>query len=353
MKINPERVELVRKRLGLNKNNLAEILGVDRKTLQRLRDEGEATELLLRELVSISGYPEAFFFKPDPVLPNPMGVSFRSLRSLSARSREAALAAASHAFELDEWVRMRIQLPNHAIPQFSQDAPREAALALRASWGMGVKPIANMVNILESHGIRVFSLVEETRHLDAYAYWLDEAPYVFLNTYKTSEHSRFDAAHELGHIVMHRHSGTTQRDAEHAANSFASEFLMPQADLLAYAGRVQTLPDLVRAKHRWGVSAAALNFALHKVGLIRDWQYKNNCIEMNRAGRTNEPEGMQRETSQIWSKVLTIFWQSGITLDRIAEGVSLPASELTKLLFNISAPSRVVARREPQFRLVS
>lgn len=353
MRINPERVELVRKRLGLNKNHLAEILGVDRKTLQRLREEGEASESLVGALVRISGYPEGFFFKSDPVLPNSLGVSFRSLRSLSARSREAALAAASHAFELDDWVRARIELPRGSIPQFSQDDPREAALALRASWGMGVKPIANMVNVLESHGIRVFSLVEETRHLDAYAFWLDDAPYVFLNTYKTAEHSRFDAAHELGHIVMHRHSGTTQRDAEHAANSFASEFLMPQADLLAYAGRVQTVPDLIKAKHRWGVSAAALNYALHKVGLIRDWQYKNNCIELNRAGRTNEPEGMRHETSQVWPKVLTIFWQTGITLDSIAEEVKLPASELTKLLFNISGPARLVERQEPRFRLVS
>jgi len=28
----------------------------------------------------------------------------------------------------------------------------------------------------------------------------------FLNTYKTSEHSRYDAAHELGHLTLHRHA---------------------------------------------------------------------------------------------------------------------------------------------------
>ena len=64
-------------------------------------------------------------------------------------------------------------------------------------------------------------------------------------------------------------------DAEGEANSFASEFLMPQADLLASASRVQTFSDLVKAKRRWGVSVAALNYALHKIGIIRDWQYKS------------------------------------------------------------------------------
>lgn len=152
---------------------------------------------------------------------------------------------------------------------------------------------------------------------------------------------------------MHRHSGTTQGDAEYAANAFASEFLMPQADLLAYDGRMQTLPDLVKAKHRWGVSAAALNYALHKVGLIRDWQYKNNCIELNRAGRSSEPEGRPHETSQIWTKVLMIMWQPGITLDRMADDLKIPTTELTKLLFYITVPARTVERGEPQLRLVS
>ena len=354
MKATPERIDFVRRRIGLNKSEFADRLGIDRKTLQRIvLGQCDASGDVLASLVRLSGYPEKFFFKTVPVQPASSGVSFRSLRSLTAGPREAALAAAGLAFELDDWVRTRVELPAHDLPQFTRQAPREAAAALRSHWGIGVQPIANMMNVLEVHGVRVFSLVEETRHLDAYACWRDDkAPYVFLNTCKTGEHSRFDAAHELAHLVLHRHSGTSQRDAEGEANTFASEFLMPQADLLAYASRVQTFKDLILAKPRWGVSAAALNYALYKVGIIREWQYKQNCIEISRYGRDREPEPMQHETSQIWAKVLTALWQRGISLSRIAAELHLPESELAKLLFNVAAPARVLATSPSRLSLV-
>ncbi len=353
MKATPERIDFVRRRIGLNKSEFAEKLGVDRKTLHRVySDEHEASEELLDALTGLSGYPREFFYRSVPVLPDSQGVSFRSLRSLTARSREAALAAAGLAFELDDWVRVRAELPSHDLPQFARHAPREAAAALRSRWGIGVRPIGNMINVLESHGVRVFSLVEETRHLDAYACWRDDAPYVFLNTCKTGEHSRFDAAHELGHLVMHRHSGTSKRDAESEANTFASEFLMPQADLIASANRVQTFSDLITTKRRWGVSAAALNYALNKLGTIRDWQYTQNCIEISRFGRAREPDPMQHETSQIWAKVLTAFWQRGVTLNRIAAELHVPEAELTKLLFNVAAPARMPERATPKLSVV-
>lgn len=354
MKVTPERVDFVRRRLGLNKSEFATKLGVDRKTLQRIASDkqGLSEELLLR-LTRFSGYPREFFLKSVPVLPDPSSVSFRSLRSLTARPREAAIAAAGLAFELDDWVRRRVELPQHDLPRLDDYEPREAAAALRSHWGIGVRPIANTINVLEAHGVRVFSLVEETRHLDAYAFWCDDAPYVFLNTFKTGEHSRFDAAHELAHLVLHRHTGTARKDAESDANIFASEFLMPQADLKANARHVQTVSDLVTAKKRWGVSVAALNYALHKAEIIRDWQYKMNCIEISRYGRSREMEPMQHETSQIWAKVLTALWQKGISLSRIAADLYVPEEELGKMLFRVSAPVKVPNRMVPKLAVVS
>ena len=114
MKPTPERIDFVRRRLGLNKSEFAERLNVDRRTLQRVySDEYEVSEDLLSAVTHLSGYPREFFFKSVPVLPDPLGVSFRSLRSLTARPREAALTAAGLAFELDDWVRARIELPAH------------------------------------------------------------------------------------------------------------------------------------------------------------------------------------------------------------------------------------------------
>lgn len=353
MKLNPERLELVRSRLALGKSDFAAKIGVDRKTIQRFELEGaDLSEETLEKIVKISGFPLEFFFKASPELPSVDGVSFRSLRSLTARPRDAALAAAALAFELDDWVRSRFDLPRHDLPQFVGRTPQEAAVMLRTRWGMGVRPISNMINVLESHGVRVFSLSEETRHLDAYAFWRDNAPYVFLNTCKTCEHMRFDAAHELAHLVLHRHSGSKHRSAEDEAHTFASEFLMPNDDMVANIPHVRALADIIKHKKRWGVSAASLIYNLNKKGNITDWIARGYYIELSRLGRENEPEPMLRETSQIWRKVLTALWREGMSVGRIASELALPEREISNLLFNITTttvpdlppPSRATLR---------
>jgi len=193
-----------------------------------------------------------------------------------------------------------------------------------------------MINLLEAHGVRVFSLIEETRHLDAYSFWRHDKAYVFLNTVKTPEHSRFDAAHELGHLVMHRHTGSGHKSAEDEAHAFASAFLIPPGDVLAHMPVVRSLKDLLEGKKRWRVSVSALNYALHKLGVISDWSYRSYYIELNKIGREIEPNGIPAETSQVWRKVLTDLWRDGISLSKIAEELAIPESELSSLLFGIT-----------------
>lgn len=336
---NPQRVELVRLRLGLTKIGFAKALGVDRKTIQRFESgDSELSSQNLEALVELSGYPKDFFEKDSVDYPDANAVSFRSLRSLTATVRNAAIAAGALAFELDDWVAAQFELREHNLPLLNNYSPVDAALALRTYWNIGVRPISNMINLLEAHGIRMFSLSEETRHLDAYSFWRNERPYVFLNTIKTPEHSRFDAAHELGHLLMHRHGGPNHRSAEDEANSFASAFLMPPADLRAHIPVVRGLRDLLEGKKRWRVSAAALAYTLHKQGVISDWHYRGYCIELSKYGRDKEPFGIEPETSQVWQKILTSLWRDGVSLKDIADDLKVPEWELSNLLFGIAAP---------------
>lgn len=335
---NPARVELVRRRLGLTKIGFAERLGVDRKTIQRFESGQSELSVDCRErLLRVSGYPKEFFFKPSPEYPNRDGVSFRSLRSLTAGSRNAAMAAGALAFELDDWITKRYVLPTHSLmsERVTATSPRVAALQLRSMWGIGVRPIGNMVNLLEAHGVRVFSLVEDTRHLDAYSLWRNNKPYVFLNTMKTAERSRFDAAHELAHLILHRHTGSTHPSAESEADAFASEFLMPEEDLRAEFRWVSGLKEIIEKKRRWGVSAAALAYTLNKMGKISDWHYRGYCIELGKRGRETEPNPMPNETSQVWEKVLTDLWRQKISLSRLADRLAVPEQEVQGLLFGI------------------
>ena len=98
--------------------------------------------------------------------------------------------------------------------------------------------------------------------------WKGNTPFVFLNTNKTAEHSRYDAAHELGHLVLHRHGSPQGIEAEKQANQFASAFLMPRGSVHPVAPRFPTFDILVSLKRRWGVSVAALAYRLHNLGLV-------------------------------------------------------------------------------------
>ena len=60
------------------------------------------------------------------------------------------------------------------------------------------------------------------------------------DTNKTAEHSRFDAAHELGHLVLHRHGPPRGIEAERQANAFASAFLMPHGSVFPRAPKFPT-----------------------------------------------------------------------------------------------------------------
>jgi Zn-dependent peptidase ImmA (M78 family) len=217
--------------------------------------------------------------------------------------------------------------------------PETAAHMVRSEWQLGVLPVKNMVHLLEAKGVRVFSLAENTREVNAFSAWRDgTTPFVFLNTMKSSESSRFDAAHELGHLVLHRHGDTKGKGVEREADAFASALLMPKSEMLSYAGRCRTVEDIVRHKKRFNVSAMAFAFNLHKVGAISEFTYRSLCIEMSKRGmRTKEVDSSERETSQILKKVFEVLHGQAQGLRSIADDLSVPVEELHSLVFGLTS----------------
>jgi Zn-dependent peptidase ImmA (M78 family) len=268
---------------------------------------------------------------------------------MSARERDAALAAGSLAFELIDWLAARFSLPTVEILDLGHEQdPGSAARMMRQFWSIGERPIGNMIKLLESKGIHVFSLAEDTKNVDAFSCWRNGQPFVFLNTFKSTERSRFDAAHELGHLVLHRHGGPHGREAETEANQFASAFLMPHADLVSTIPYVTSVDPIIRAKKRWGVAAVALAYRLNKLGLMTEWQY----IQVNRRYRSSEPEGLPPERSSIWQMVLQELWKDGLSRGGIARRLNIPESELENLLFGLTADTLPPTRGSPNLKAV-
>lgn len=347
---NNRRLILGRKRRRMTARALATAIGVSPVTISRLENGvHEPEEETIQAICLVLDFPREFFFADDCDELPIEAASFRSLTSMTAKERDAALAAGALAYLFHDWIEQRFNLPVADVPDLGGEAdPEAAAQTVRTQWGLGQQPIPNVIKLLEAKGVRVFSLCENTKAVDAFSCWRNGTPFIFLNTFKSAERSRFDAAHELGHLVMHKH-GTPQdsRQAENEANQFASHLLMPADDVASRIRRVSGLDELVHAKKRWGVSVAALTYRLHRMGVISDWQNRSLNIEMGSLGyRTSEPEGIEPERSILWPKVLGSLWKDRITRDHIASELHLPTRELESALFQlVAAPVPVLPLR--------
>jgi len=353
---NPQRLSLARKRRRLTSKRFAELIGMSPVTVTRLEKANNEPEPGTVDLISKAlGFPREFFFGNDIDELSKESASFRSLTSMSARERDAALASGSLAYLLSDYIAERFNLPEPKLIDLSHERdPAAAARTVREVWALGEQPISNMIKLLESKGIRVFSLAENTKTVDAFSCWRNAVPYIFLNTFKSAERSRLDAAHELAHLILHRHGGPRQgRDAEMEANIFASSFLMPIADVRSRLPFVSRLDDLIAAKKRWGVSTAALAYRLHKLRILSDWQYRMFCIQINQKGYgTHEPDSLPREESVVWKKVFTELWSDRISKRQVAADLHLPHDELENLVFGLTGSITPPERSSPDLRAV-
>jgi Zn-dependent peptidase ImmA (M78 family)/DNA-binding XRE family transcriptional regulator len=352
----PSRLTIARERRRLSKKALAESVGVTPHTILRYEtgEIGPAGEVVAR-LSQVLGFPEGFFSEPDIDGPPGDTASFRSMSAISAKERDAALAAGTLAYIVSDWVEQRFDLPEPDLLDLSGDTPEVAAVSLREKWGLGEQPIKNMAHLLEAKGVLLFSMAENTMSVDAFSVWRGEKPYIFLNTMKSAEHGRHDAAHELGHLVMHKHGGPRGRAAEEQANAFASAFLMPASDVLAVLPRIHTLNQVIEAKNRWAVSVMSLIHRLNRLKIMSDWQYRMFCIDATDLGyRRAEPFGISREHSVVWQKVLTVLWNERITKSDIARALHIPAEELENLLFGLAGDTgEPFPPMRPPLRLIS
>jgi Zn-dependent peptidase ImmA (M78 family) len=294
------------------------------------------SDATIADLARVLRFPAEFFVAASLETPSPENASFRALSAMTAGQRDSALGAGALAIDLSEWLDAQFNLPKSTLPDLRGHSPEAAAEAIRGAWGLGERPIKNVVHLLEAQGVRVFSLVEECSEVDAFSLWRKGTPYVFLNTMKSAERSRFDASHELGHLVLHRHGAPQGREAEHEADAFASAFLMPRGSVLAAAPRLPSLDFLVKLKRNWNVSVAALAHRLHALELLSDWHYRSICIELAQRGyKRTEPNAIPRETSQLLQKVFQAMREDGVTKPAIAKQLHMDPSELDSLVFGL------------------
>lgn len=336
--LTPSRLALARKRRAMTLVRLAGESGISARDLSSYeKGSRQPTASALENLASALGVPVAFLTAPD-IEEIPVGaISYRALSKITAAQRDAARSAARLAVCLSEWIDERFRLPEPGVPSLPGTDPETCAEIVRARWGIGQSPVSNMIHLLEAHGVRVFSLPSDCTDVDAFSLWWKGTPFVFLNTTRTAERSRFDAAHELGHLVLHSGCQSPSGSSpEQEANRFAAAFLMPRDAVLARGLHRATSDRVLKARYTWKVSAMALAQRLYELDLLADWEYRTVCVNLSRMGyRSAEPGGIPREASQVLAKVFAALRADGITAPAVARELSLTPGELSRHVFGL------------------
>lgn len=220
---------------------------------------------------------------------------FRSLRksSVAHRRRARAIAHVAHDVAVAAGDLPLAQLDS--IPIIDIDTPREdvaaVATALRKRWQLPAGPIENVVSLLEDRGVLVLRSALESADVDAFSLPFRDHPVVVLGADKQDRaRSRFDAAHELGHLVMHGEQIWGLKQVEDQAHWFSAEFLMPKADIYYQLPTSVDWPALFALKQTWQVSLAALLMRAKTLGRLTPEQYLTAIKAASARGwRRSEP----------------------------------------------------------------
>jgi Zn-dependent peptidase ImmA (M78 family)/transcriptional regulator with XRE-family HTH domain len=340
---NPTRLRRARELHGWTQTELAErshgaISSAAISQLESGKTRPSAPSLIA--IATATGHPLGFFARhqgdEDP------SAFFRSLRSAPKREQRRALAWAHLLHDLavviEEHLRLPVlDVPRHDLHDLDDDAPAVLAGEVRRTWGLGDGPIPNVVAELERHGAVVAALPLGRHDLDAFSVWFPDRPVVILGKDKrVSARTRFDAAHELGHLVMHRDEDAGTRRAEKQAHQFASALLMPAETIASQLPATADWRALLRLKLEWGVSLQALLMRARTLGIMAEFRYVNAIKQMSARGwRITEPGDDQLgtpENPRLLELAVGRLEEEGLDFRDLAVEAGLPLQQLLELV---------------------
>ncbi|WP_338869363.1 XRE family transcriptional regulator [Myxococcus stipitatus] len=260
---------------------------------------------VLRRLCDALDVPERYFLMPVEEQPG-SAVFYRAQRSTSVAACNAAEAKLSWLHRLGTVVGQFVGLPPMNLPDFA--IPRDPlalsdgdierfAVETRRFWGLGQGPISNMVALLEKHGVLLARAQVDADALDGLSqFFPDHAVGLLAANKESGPRSRFDVAHELGHLVLHRGVDQSRlnkpgewRAFENQAHRFAAALLFPP-EAFRHEVKSFTLDGFFELKMRWKVSVRMMMMQAQRLGFLSDDAMTRLHINYARRGyKRSEP----------------------------------------------------------------
>jgi Zn-dependent peptidase ImmA (M78 family)/transcriptional regulator with XRE-family HTH domain len=302
-----QRLAEAREARGMTNGTLAELIGVSPTAISQY-EKGLVSPRpeTMTKLVERLNLPHSFFTRLPAAQANEV-LFWRSLSSATQSARTKARRRFGWLKQIVAYLREYLDFPTVRLPrvdlpanilELSGNQIESIAQECRAFWGLGSGPIADFILCLENNGVIVSRGALEAEKLDAFSEMAnDGTPYIFLTADKQSAvRSRLDAAHEVGHLILHRNIEEKQfnnpkiyKQLEDQAFRFGSAFLLPEK---AFTSELwsPTLDAFRSLKERWRVSIGAMIKRCEELEMITEQETKRLFINYNRREwRIREP----------------------------------------------------------------
>lgn len=353
-KIIPAKIREARIARAMSLSELSEKIGVSSQAISQY-EIGTSTPSapILMNIIRELDFPSTFFYNPN-VIDNSMSSSatyFRSNKNITKKVKEAFKVRIYWIDNVRNFLSKYLELPELNLPNFDDlliddelDNLKieEIATRLREYWNLGDGPIGNMVNLLQKNGFTISRLEFNNKKVDAFSRWHQGVPYIVLGSDKNSAvRSRFDLAHELGHLIMHRHINQDDLSnknildkIELEANQFAAAFLLP---LSSFNKEVisSSINHFVILKERWKVSISAMIRRCSDANILTDNQIRylnSQMIKYNYYRKEPLDDVIKIEEPYLIKQGLNLLLENNIlNKQKVLDILSLNALEAEKL----------------------
>jgi len=285
-----KRIAQARKSASLSLRSLAEKVGVSQTTISKYEKEQSTPDsTMLIALAKALGVKVAYFFKVNTNIEltnleyRKRKVSQKELESIKSK----VINFVERRFELESLYpkaeSIKFEVPN-GLPKYIQFQYNidEVALKLREIWNLGEDPIADLSEILESKGIKVFMIDESAKNnFDGLAGLANGEQIITISKDWTGDRQRFTLAHELGHLILEGRLDSNI-DEERASDRFAGAFLLPEKALKEKLGEKRKsleIAELAMIKAEFGVSMQVVFIRANQVKII-SYEYSNSLWKL-------------------------------------------------------------------------
>ncbi len=249
----------------------------------------------LIKLATALGTDINYFFRPiTPDLQN-LEVSFRKKSNINAKD-VAALKIdiqddIERFLEIEEILGKNEKKPfiiNNDETISSVQQMEELAIKLRKKWNLGLSPILNIQDTLESNGIKVIFCKGPVGFDGVSGVVNHDRLIMVLNTeVDMIERQRFTALHELAHLLFNTHfdESLTKNEQEKLCHAFANEMLVPSEILRKIFGDKKhiSLEELFFAQQQYGISIDAIMHKLKELEIVSEKRYRDFNIRKNQS----------------------------------------------------------------------